>query len=96
MKRKIDYKIQAKIYKALSNEARLIIIYALKNRDRTVSELTDIVGFQQSTVSRHLSILLAVGIVENQKVKNKIYYKLLTPCILEMFNCVSKVLKSQK
>jgi ArsR family transcriptional regulator len=87
------FKDQARLYRALANEARLVIINCLYKREYSVSELTDIVGLDQSTVSKHLSILLSSGIVENRKEKNVVYYKLLTPCVIDMFKCASKVIK---
>lgn len=87
------FKKQVRIHKALANEARLMIIDRLHQREHSVSELTNIVGLDQSTISKHLSILLSSGIVENRKEKNVVYYRLLTPCVIEMFKCASKVMK---
>lgn len=84
---------QAQIHKALANESRLVIVDRLHQREHSVSELTDIIGLDQSTVSKHLSILLSSGIVTKRKEKNVVYYRLLTPCVIDMFRCASKVIK---
>lgn len=87
-----DFRAQARIHRALSNEARLMIIHQLRRGEQSAGELTRAVGLDQSTVSRHLSVLLASGIVDNRREGNLIYYRLLTPCILDMFSCTSRVL----
>lgn len=91
--KRIDFKAQARLHRALGNEARLMIIQQLRRRERSAGDLTRAVGLDQSTVSRHLSVLLGAGIVENRKEGNVIYYRLLTPCVLDMFSCTSQVLR---
>jgi len=70
-----------------------MIIQQLRRRERSAGDLTRVVGLDQSTVSKHLSVLLGAGIVENRKEGNVIYYRLLTPCVLDMFSCTSQVLR---
>ncbi|MCK4761050.1 MAG: winged helix-turn-helix transcriptional regulator [Candidatus Aminicenantes bacterium] len=93
MKCKNYYKEQARIHKALSNEARLMIVDKLYEKECSVGELTELIGLDQSTISKHLSVLLSAGIVDYRKEKNVVYYKLLTPCVIDMFACASKVAK---
>ena len=87
--------IQAQLLKALANEARLKIIGQLAGGERSVSHLTRIVGLDQSTVSKHLSLLKAIGIVRARREKNVVYYELLTPCVLNFFACATQVLKER-
>jgi len=93
MKTREYYKSQAKIHKALANESRLMIVDALYEKEHSAGELTELVGLDQSTVSKHLSVLLSAGIVDNRKEKNVVFYKLLTPCVIDMFTCATKVSK---
>ncbi len=94
-KTKEDFKRQARIHKALANEARLLIVDRLKNCECSVSELASAVELDISTVSNHLSVLLSAGIVDNRKAGTTVYYRLLTPCVLDMFACTEKVLKNR-
>lgn len=87
-----DFKRQARIHKALANEARLLIVDRLKDGECSVGELAAAVALEMSTVSKHLSILLSCGIVDNRKEGNVVQYRLLTPCILDMFSCCNQVL----
>jgi ArsR family transcriptional regulator len=76
------YKMKAQVAKALAHESRLMIIDALQERDMCVSELTELVGSDQSTVSKHLSVLKNAGIVIDHKERsNKVYYQLKVPSI---------------
>jgi ArsR family transcriptional regulator len=90
-KSKEDYKKQVEILKALANEARLMIVEKLEGREYTVGDLTKLVELDQSTVSKHLSVLYNAGIVDYRKAGNQVYYRLLTPCVLEIFPCICKV-----
>lgn len=86
-----DFKKQARVCKALANEARLMIIECLRDCECSVGKLTEAVGLDQSTVSKHLSALLAVGIVENRKEGNVVFYRLAAPCVLDIFFCINNV-----
>ena len=78
------YKMKAQVAKALAHESRLMIIDALGKKDMCVSELTEMVDVDQSTVSKHLSVLKTAGIVMDRKERsNKVYYHLRTPFIRE-------------
>ncbi|RJO65576.1 MAG: ArsR family transcriptional regulator [Myxococcales bacterium] len=91
-----DYKQQARVHKALANEGRLMIVDCLRDCECSVGELTRALGLDQSTVSKHLAVLLGAGIVENRKAGASIFYRLLTPCVLDVFACTSQVLKFWK
>ena len=84
------------LHRALGNEARLVILDRLRESERSVGELTREVVLDQSTVSKHLSVLLAAGLVDYRKAGNLIYYRLLTPCVLDMFTCTERVLKERE
>lgn len=90
-----DFKRQAKVHRALGNEARLCIVDRLKDCECSVGELAAAVGLEMSTVSKHLSVLLACGIVDYRKDGNSVLYRLLTPCVLEMFACTNRVLAGE-
>ena len=96
----MDPKIQAlfveraRIIKALAHPSRLYIVDRLSQREHCVQELAELVRADISTVSRHLSILKNVDIVKDEKRGTKVFYSLHTPCVLNFFGCVEKVIKS--
>jgi len=89
------FKRQARVLKALANESRLKIVDRLSRGECSVGELTDLVGSDQSTVSKHLAVLRNHGIVEDRRDGNVVYYTLLTPCVMSFFTCASQVIKER-
>jgi DNA-binding transcriptional ArsR family regulator len=86
---------QARVLKALANESRLMIVDRLNRGECTVGKLTEMVGSDASTVSKHLALLRAHGIVEDRREGNLVYYRLLTPCVCNFFTCATQVLKER-
>ncbi len=88
------YQARAKVVKALAHPTRLFIVDQLAKEERCVGELTEMIGADMSTVSKHLSVLKDAGIVADEKRGLMVYYRLRVPCILSIFGCIEGVLKS--
>jgi DNA-binding transcriptional ArsR family regulator len=86
-----EYKAQADIIKALAHPTRLFIVDELSRGERCVCELTDMIGVEMPTVSRHLSQLKSVGILEDEKRGSQVFYRLRVPCVLNFFKCIKAV-----
>lgn len=81
------YRLKAQVAKALAHESRLMIIDALYEKDMCVSELTAMIGTDQSTVSKHLSVLKQAGIILDRKeASNKVYYHLRVAAVRHQFS----------
>ena len=89
------FKMQARVLKALANESRLKIVDRLSRGECSVGELTDLVGLDTSTVSKHLAVLRSHGIVDDRREGNMVYYRLLTPCVMNFFSCATQVIKER-
>ncbi|HEV2434862.1 MAG TPA: metalloregulator ArsR/SmtB family transcription factor [Verrucomicrobiae bacterium] len=85
------YKAQARIIKALAHPTRLFIVDELSRGERCVCELTDLIGVEMPTVSRHLSQLKNAGLLEDEKRGAQVFYRLRVPCVLNFFKCVQAV-----
>jgi ArsR family transcriptional regulator len=57
-----------------------------------VCELTEMIGADVSTVSKHLSLLKKTGVVLGERRGQQVFYRLRVPCILNFFGCVEAVL----
>lgn len=57
-------------------------------------ELTEMIGADVSTVSKHLSVLKNGGIVTDEKRGSQVFYSLRVSCILNFFSCVEAVLQA--
>ncbi len=66
---------------------------ALADGEMCVCELTELVGADQSTVSKHLSILKQAGIVGDRKEGTMIYYSVKVGCLQGFWQCIESVLK---
>lgn len=89
------FKAQAAVIKAMAHPTRLFIVDRLSQGEKCVYELTDMIGADASTVSKHLSILKNVGIVRDEKRGMQVFYTLEMPCVLSFFSCVQSVIKSR-
>jgi ArsR family transcriptional regulator len=88
------YEARAKVIKALAHPARLMIVDELaEHGERCVCELTELVGTDMSTVSRHLSQLKNAGLVVDDKRGTMVYYRLRVKCLTNFFSCVEAVLE---
>jgi ArsR family transcriptional regulator, arsenate/arsenite/antimonite-responsive transcriptional repressor len=88
------HEARAKIIKAMGHPSRLFIIEELSNHECCVNELTQMIGADASTVSKHLSILKNAGLVSDEKRGNSIFYSLRCPCIMDFMECVEDVLSA--
>jgi len=93
--RKAHLEARARVLKAMAHPTRLFIIEELEKAERCVCELTELIGADVSTVSKHLSVLKQAGIVLSEKQGNLVFYALRVPCILNFFGCVESILKAQ-
>ncbi|MCE1157707.1 MAG: metalloregulator ArsR/SmtB family transcription factor [Spirochaetia bacterium] len=89
------------IFKALSSEARLAIIYALKGDEKSVGELVEMLGLlecacsvERTNISKHLAVLKEAGIVCCRDEGLKRIYSLALPCLASVFDCVGAALGS--
>ena len=91
---KAKYEARAKIMKSLAHPARLMIVDELtKHGERCVCDLTELVGTDMSTVSRHLSQLRDAGIIEDEKRGQMVFYRLRVKCLNSLFNCIESVVQ---
>ena len=89
------FRLQAELCKSLADPKRLRIIHELRSRERTVSELADILGLKQSNTSQHLAILRKIGVVLPRKEGNMVYYRLAHPKIASACDLVHEVIAEQ-
>ena len=94
-KTQAKYEARARIIKAMAHPTRLFIVDKLaQSGEQCVCELTDMVGVDMSTVSRHLAMLKNAGIIEDEKRGQQVYYSLRVQCIMNFFECVESVMKN--
>ena len=93
-KRLAKCEARAKIIKALAHPTRLLIVDELSEHgERCVCELTELVGSEMSTVSRHLTQLKEAGIVEVERRGQMVFYRNRVKCLLKFFDCIESVMR---
>jgi len=93
-KTRARYEARAKIFKAMAHPTRLFIVDELAQAgEKCVCELTEMIGVDMSTVSRHLAVLKGAGIVQDEKRGSMVYYRLRLECVPQFFSCVESVMK---
>ena len=90
-----DYERRAEILKAMAHPSRLMIVDALADGEKCVCELQELVGSSMPTVSRHLSQMANAGIIAGRREGSWVHYRLLCPCITELFPCIEEVIRSE-
>lgn len=61
---------------AMANEKRLMILCQLAEGERSVTELAELIGTRQSTVSQHLALLRKDRFVKARRDAQTFYYSL--------------------
>ncbi len=86
------YQLHAEICQALADPSRILILYELRDGQRSVGELAENLGLTQPTVSRHLKVLRDRGMVLAQRDGTSIYYTLADEQVIEALNLLRSVL----
>ncbi len=85
---------RANVLKALAHPSRLYMVEKIREKPHCVCELTELVGSDTSTISKHLSILKGAGILSDRKEGTTVYYSLACDCIDEILGGVESVVRS--
>jgi len=88
------YQARANIMKALASPVRLQIVEELSRGERCLCELQPLFTMNKSTLSRHVAALRNVGIISERRDGVRVFLKLQTPCILNIFDCAMGVIRS--
>jgi DNA-binding transcriptional ArsR family regulator len=86
--------LEAHLCSALADPTRLLILYALNERSRNVTELVSELGITQSTISRHLKILRDHGLVQASRSGVCITYTLADTRLIKALDIFRAVLRN--
>ena len=76
----------AELFRALSDTSRVRLIAALSDCEMNVSALAEAVGISESAVSHHMRGLRQMRLVEARRDGKEVYYRILDPHIVTLFN----------
>ncbi|MBB5518448.1 ArsR/SmtB family transcription factor [Amphiplicatus metriothermophilus] len=66
----------SELLKAIASPSRLLLLCALAEGEKSVSELTETLGMRQATVSQHLARLRQEGLVATRRDAQSVYYRI--------------------
>jgi len=92
MRPRAHYEARAQVAKALAHPSRLLMLDALAQGELCVYDLTELVGSDQSTVSKHLGVLRNAGLVDLRKEGTLAFYRIKVPCLEGFWRCIETVL----
>lgn len=80
---------------ALSDPTRILLLYALNESPRNVTELTLELDITQPTASRHLKILRERGLVQTVKHGTTVTYHLADPRLIQALDLLRAVMRDR-
>ena len=95
MEKMIVYERQAEVAKAISHPLRMAILDYLREGPQCVCDIATFVRSERSNISKHLSVMVAAGVLDSNKDGLKVIYKLRAPCILKFVDCITECLKEK-
>ena len=87
--------LHAQVCNALADPNRILILYALEEGIRNVSQLAELLNLPQPTVSRHLKTLRDRGLVCAQRDGQMVFYVLKDSRVIEALDLLREVLGEQ-
>jgi len=89
------FEMQAEICKTLTKPKRIEILNVLKNEEKTVTELVNILGASKANVSQHLAVMRHKGILTTRREGVNIFYRVANPKVIEACSLMKEVLFEQ-
>jgi DNA-binding transcriptional ArsR family regulator len=87
--------LEADFCSALSDPTRLLLLYALSEGPRNVTELTNELNITQPTTSRHLKVLRERGLVTTVRQGTTVTYHLTDPRLIQALDLLRTVMRDR-
>jgi DNA-binding transcriptional ArsR family regulator len=89
------YELQSDVCKTLASPKRIEILNALREGEKTVSELVEILDVPKANVSQHLAVMRHKGILKSRRKGINIYYSVSNRKVIEACILMKEVLMEQ-
>jgi ArsR family transcriptional regulator len=87
--------LHASVCKGLADPKRLLLINALRDGERSVTELCEATGIAQANASQHLAILRDKGLVNTRRDGQRVFYQLQSDKITRAMDLLREVMADQ-
>ena len=85
--------MQAEFCRMMGNPSRLLMLYALRDQERCVSELAELLETPQPGISQHLAAMRKLGIVRSRRQGQHMFYRLSDPNISSACDMIRGILQ---
>ena len=89
------FELQSEVCKTLASPKRLEILNSLKEGEKTVTELVDILGVPKANVSQHLAVMRHKGILRTRREGVNIFYSVANEKVIQACILMREVLTEQ-
>jgi ArsR family transcriptional regulator len=89
------FQLHASVCKGLADPKRLLIINALRDGERTVTDLVDELDIPQANVSQHLAVLRDRALVRGRRDGQWMHYSLTSHKIVDAMDLLREVMAEQ-
>lgn len=86
---------KADFFKALAHPVRIRVLEIVRGSERTVQELQEALGLDQSTVSQQLAVLRAKHVVRARKQGTTVRYTVVDPLVGELLDVARRLFNTQ-
>ena len=87
-----NLELKAKLFRGFGDVTRLSILESLLDKEKTVTEISELVGQSQSNVSNHLSCLFECGLVKTRRDGKNRFYSLGDKRVVKLLNQTDSIL----
>jgi ArsR family transcriptional regulator, virulence genes transcriptional regulator len=84
--------MHARVCKTMAHPLRLALLNALREGERSVSDLAEAIGTTQPLASQHLAVLRNQGLLRNRRNGNEVYYSIAYPKMIQACDLLREVL----
>lgn len=86
---------KAELFKALGHPVRIRILELLREGEQSVSDLSEALAIEMSTVSQHLAILRGKGLVSGRKQGTTVYYTVVDRQVFDLLDTARAMFQRQ-
>ncbi len=93
--KRVFYQFHAEVCKSIVHPKRLEILDHLRDQERNVNELAQLMEVPAANVSQHLAVLRNSGVVQKRVEGTTAYYSLIDQRVVEALDLMSRVMEEQ-
>ncbi len=86
-----QYRLHAEVCRVLTDPKRLMLLDALRARERSVGDLARAIGVTLANASQHLAVMRTAGLVESRRSGTTVVYRLAEPAIAEACDVIHAI-----